>query len=1037
MYDKIGLKIPLIVLVVAGALWAMLPLEEKIILDESLAGGTELFYEVKGASTTDAVRQAKAVIEKRLNITGAEDIKVIVSGTNRLTIKLPGMSAEMVDRYKKLIENMGELVWKLDAEPEVLNPWSARLTPEMTQGLRSEDPAAVIQARRDLPRPPTGYSLHFPPLPTATNQEERAGLGPVYLLWNNNSIPGVNIKQVFVSYNQQGRPAVAFDLDSDGRVALTKLTTIATETNPHRSLVILLNNEVVSDPVVNEPLTTGSGIITFGRSGGEDALKQANDLIAVIQAGSLKSQLNFLYQFTTGVGLGQDQIDKGKATIAATFLLVIAFMLLYYLGAGIVANVGLLMNLVLVLGMMCFFKATFTIPGIAGLILTVGMAVDANILIFERIREEKRKGKTLRQAVKNGYDRAFRTIVDANVTTLLTAAILYWAGSVEIRGFAVVLSLGILCSMFTTLFVMKVFFTILVRANIFRSMTMLRLIGQPKIRFLALGRGALVFSAIAITIGLVAFFSRGKESFGIDFLGGSRYHIVLKEPVPIGQVRAKVDAMIRNAHIQRMEPMAIEVGEETKKTTENTEYVISVVATEVDRLGAEHGVADQSAHEAVRGLILEMFQGKFVPRSGLGMGIRPLYGKITFTTKEPITKDRADAIHGALAGLRYSDRDIQVEGSDSTDNQPKTFSILLNLEEKTFKDSVAAVRNALSVLEQTVELAQGTGSEPRLSADEQEERNPLILTPMVEILGATLPTDDEMKGYMQAALNRANAATPTLESAEAPTKYDVLRAQVHRDGFQWNPDTRNFVPVTVDVLSSTLKPGDPLSLKTERDEIQKLLERQTDKLRVSPGPLAREEVVGKAIAETFKQDAFFAIVAALIAIVAYIWIRFRHLRYGFAAVAALAHDVLFTLGALALLAYAGVEIKIDLAIIAAFLTIVGYSLNDTIVVFDRIRENSTGRHAKHYVDDVNTSINQTLSRTMLTSFTTFMVVATLAIFGGGIIRGFALSMMIGVVVGTYSSIFVASPTVVWLHNREQQKKQGLTAGRVADQAAAL
>jgi SecD/SecF fusion protein len=590
-------------------------------------------------------------------------------------------------------------------------------------------------------------------------------------------LTGANLTDVRIRMGGGGsltnEPYLILEFDSHGA---ENWETITGE-NVDQRVAIVLDGTVYSAAVIRERIS-GSGT----RLSGGFTTDEARDLRLVLKAGSLPAELEIAEEQTIGPSLGQQSIDRGMLAGIIAILLIAAFIIVYYGTGGVIAILALVFDMLLIMAVLCFpgplaqaglkgLNATLTLPGIAGIILTIGMAVDASVLIYERIREEKRAGKGIRAAVKAGYSRAFITILDANLTTLITALVLYKFGTGPIRGFAVTLSIGIMASMFCSLVFSRAVIELLLRNKKKNDLSFGRraLLGEKHIAFVEMRKKTYLISLAVILVGAGAFVVNGGLDLSIDFTGGLETNVVSQVPMETGELK---------------------------------------------------------------GLLLE---------SGLA--------------------------------------DVQVQRlMDYTGDGAGAFVV-------------------------------------RTSETDKEE--------------------------VYAAL-QANGCIP-MELGEDSEGLSFIKQ------------------------------------------------------------------IGPRVGEELKAKALNAIFMAMIFIIIYVWYRFQF-KWGVAAVVALAHDTIITVGLLAL-----IRLDISLTIIAAILTIVGYSINDTIVVFDRIREDRRLRKGKTLAETVNISINEVLSRTVITSLTTFMAAFILFIISGGVLSSFALTLMIGIIVGTYSSIFIASPILVDWH----------------------
>jgi len=549
------------------------------------------------------------------------------------------------------------------------------------------------------------------------------------------------------------------NFNSEGAKKFAKIT----GDNVGRRLAIILDGKVYSAPRINEEIPSGEARIT-----GRFNIKEAKDLALVLRVGSLPAPVVVAEERTVGPLLGKDSIDSGIRACGIGIALVFVFMIIYYSLSGLIANFALLLNILIIFGCLGLFHATLTLPGIAGIILTLGMAVDANVLVNERIREELRIGRPIQTAVNLGYKRAFQTIMDANLTTLIAAFCLFQFGTGPIRGFAVTLSIGILASMFTAIVVTKVIFDLIFHyTRRFKTMPTLKFLHNPELKWVEKSKIFGGISLLLMCICLFVFFSKGQSALGIDFAGGQLQEYRFQKSIPIEDIRSSLqETELKDVSIQR------------------------------------------------------------------------------------------------------------------------------------FKD----------------------------------KKNDIVI--------------------------RTSADTSKIVQDQFKKKF---------------PDN-NF-----DIL--------------------------------------RIENVGPIVGNQLKKKALGAIVWSLLGILVYVTIRFKHFDFAFGGVVALVHDVIIAAGLL--LFFNG---QIDLLIVTALLTLAGYSINDTIVVYDRIRETMRKFHKVSIKEVINIAINQTFVRSILTSFTTILVVMSLFLFGGEVLNSFALVLLIGFLVGTYSSIFIAAPIVVAFHSLNYRRK---------------
>ncbi|MGI9545226.1 MAG: protein translocase subunit SecD, partial [Cyclobacteriaceae bacterium] len=592
-------------------------------------------------------------------------------------------------------------------------------------------------------------------------------------------------------YSEDG-VAVYMNMNSEGSRKWRNITREASSKTPKQQIAIVLDNYVYSAPVVQSEIPNGSSVIS-----GNFTVEEASDLANVLKAGALPAPTKIVQEDIIGATLGGEAAIRGVISILAGLAIVVIFMVAYYAKSGFVANMALLFNVFFILGILANLSAALTLPGIAGIVLTIGMAIDANVLIFERIREELRTGNQLKAAIAEGYNKAFSSIIDANITTFLTALILYVLGQGPVKGFAITLMIGIGCSFFSAVFITRVLVDWWSRKGNEKSVNFSTpfskdFLSKLNIDFLSKRKIAYVFSTIFIGIGIALMVSSGLN-MGVDFKGGRSYVVTFNEAVESSGLKAAL-----------------------ADDFENT-------PPDVKTFGSNN--------------------------------------VLKITTSYLIDQD-----------------------GDNTDSAVET-ALVSGIEAHTNQKFVA----------------------------------------------------DDSK-----------------------------------------VDAEHFT------ISSSTK-------------------------------------VGATIADDIKSASVKSIVFSLIAIFIYIFIRFRKWQFGLGAVVALIHDTLVVLSAFAIAGLLGFKYEVDQVFIAAMLTIVGYSINDTVVVFDRIRENLGLNHKKGLVDNFNISINNTISRTLITSVTTLIVVVVLFAFGGAVLRGFSFALLVGILVGTYSSVFVASPVVVDLSQREQKK----------------
>ncbi len=714
-----------VVVVLGFSLWSALPLNKKINLGLDLRGGMHLVMKVDTSKLPakdrdDAVERAVEVIGNRIDSFGVKEPSITRQGTDEIVLQLPGVT----DR-KRAISLIGK-------------------TAQLEFKLLNEDTNALSEALKG--NVPDNCELLY-------GEDGRA-----FLVYKEALLKGDVIKNAYVGYDstRYNEPVVNLELNSEGAKKFAKIT----GENVGKRLAIVLDKVVKSAPVINQQIPNGRAIIT-----GMQDNQEASDLAIVLRVGALPAPMKIVEERTVGPLLGRDSIRKGIKSAVIGAVLIFIFMIIYYGLTGFIADIALLFNVIIILGGLGFFHATLTLPGIAGIILTLGMAVDANVLINERIREELSSGNPLKIAIRNGYDKAFVTILDSNLTTLIAAFMLFQFGTGPIRGFAVTLSIGLLASMFSAIVFTRLIAEFLFLAPWFKQLKMLSILDKTNFDFLKARKIAYFISLAIILIGGAVFFSRGRAMYGIDFAGGYLQEYKFATKVPTEDLRAALkEAGIENTSIQR------------------------------------------------------------------------------------------------------------------------------------FRD------------------------------------------------------DETM-----------------------------------------------------------------VIIKTKSDTVDKIQNELKAKFSDASPDLVRVERVGPSIGKFLKRKAILAVIWSLAGILVYVGLRFHHFNFAAAAVTALLHDVFVVI---AFLAFTGRSL--DLLIVTALLTIAGYSVNDTIVIYDRVREKMRQLKRRNFYDIINIAINETLGRTIITSLTTAFVVLSIYLFGGEVLNDFAFALLIGIITGTYSTIFIASPLV--LLGRQVAKK---------------
>ncbi|WP_417378488.1 protein translocase subunit SecD [Gimesia sp.] len=886
---------------------------DAIRLGIDLAGGSNMVFEVDESQSekelsNEVMDQMVGAIGRRINPSGTEEVTVRKVGQNRIEVIVPGADSEDVQRIKSLITRLGSLEFAIVAnrrDRDHAEAVARALESPDKKDIRDKE-GRVIASWREVKGDDNYEGVDQIVARPFTREDGTQGEEVLILIEPNEDrrVTGKYLVRASQTTDQNGGPAVRFVFNAKGGSLFGQLTSKNRPSKDgfERHLAVLLDGKVQSAPSIKDTIST-EGIIS-----GRFNQTEVNELLNVLNAGALEVPLKPepVSEFSISPLLGSDVQEKGKQAILIAACAVIIFMLIYYRFAGLVANICLTLNLLLVMGCMSFIDATFTLPGLAGLVLTIGMAVDANVLIFERIREEKTRGSSLRMAINNGFSRAFTTIVDANLTTLIVAVVLYIIGTDQVRGFAVTLFIGIVMSMFTALYVGRLIFDIFERKRWISDLKMMSIVGATSIDFIGKRKIAAFFSVALIVIGLIVVVTRGQENLDIDFTGGT------------------------------------------------------MVTFEFE---------DKQEIDDVRGLLQQEFGNSL--------------------TIEQLQLSNDPASEGRFYRLRTTLND-----ADADENKTKATDTIRGKLNTAFSDAAHKLRKVTMDYGEVKKL---TGSEESPGGTE------VSLTFSGDVKTSTID-------------NYLKEAIAVIKNADGSDKYDrIPEFQLQGDAADKEEEgDKRFKKMTMQAGPDLLEADLKTALSTMQD------------VMATTAILDEVNSFDSSVASEMQESALLAMLISLIAIVAYIWFRFQRITFGLAAVAALVHDVLVVLGMVALGAYLSDtalgpilglnDFKINLPMIAAFLTIVGYSLNDTIVVFDRIRE-VRGKNPALTNTMVNESLNQTLSRTLLTSVTTLIVVLILYAIGGEGIHGFAYCLVLGVIVGTYSSIFIASPVLLWLMNR--------------------
>ncbi len=753
---------------------------------------------------------------------------------------------------------------------------------------------------------------------------------------NGQGQPKWSLESSFATQDQNGGNAVGFKFDPIGALQFGQLT----GRNISNLLCAVLDGRVVSCATINSQINA-QGIISGG-TGGFDRDELAY-LVNTLGAGSLSAQLEDepMVERTVGPQLGADNLRRGLMACVFGIVVVAIFLIGYYYLSGVVAMIAVTLNVVLILAGMAAFGATFTLPGVAGIILTIGMAVDANVLIFERLREEQVRGLSLRIALRNAYDRAASAIWDSNITTAITAAILYFIGTEDVKGFGLTLMLGLVASLFTALYVTRTLFFILIEKMGVETLGSVPLtlpwwdrFLRPNIDWMKLSPIFITFSVVFLTIGTALFawkFKQGKV-LDIEFAGGTVVQFDLLQPKSIDEVRAIIDARSDADPESLPSPSVQSVGDAVR-----TDGKAAFSSYEVITVNADAVAVRKTLGTALQGMLNVKQAATFA------------------------------GIDGDLTAAMSTGVVVPVE----SETQRVNGQLLENVGDHT--GGVAIILKGLA---------------PALAADDVKQR-----IEQIRLAGGAAAGN--AVGFRKVDVNAlADGSGVVVFASDPEIAYSADDVAKRED---WTTSLAG--PTWQKVVDAVSKPAD----------------------------FARVSTINQQVAGETSIDAIVALFLSILFIVLYIWIRFGDFKYGSATVVALFHDTLFVLAGIGVAHFIAETFvgsmlllepfRLNLTMVSAILTVMGFSMNDTVVVFDRIREN---RGKVGHVDRqvINDSINQTLSRTVLTGATTMVTLAVMYATGGPGIHGFTFALLVGFVVGTYSSIAIASPLLL-LGSRKQ------------------
>lgn len=846
-----------------------------------------------------------------------------------------------------------------------------------------------------------------------------AKLGPQFEMLHTRGEGEWRLKRAGLSRDSIGRRCVTFEMDATGATRFRKLTS----ENLNQQLCIFI------DDVAYSAANIAEAIGAQGQITGDFSTEKLTYLLQTMQAGALPGRLKDtpVSERTVGSSLGAENLRKAFVAGIFGFIIVVLTMVFYYGLSGGVAIAALLLNVLLVLAAMALIQARFSLAGIAGVILTIGMAVDANVLIYERMREEKERGSSLRMIIKNGYDKALSTIVDSNLTTLLSCLILYYVGSEEIKGFGLTLGWGIAINLFSALFMTHAVFALLVKYNLIKQVNFRKWVGVPTIDWYGLRKVFLPVSFSIMAIGLALLILRGKrDTLDVEFLGGVNAEIELKAEVAdqfndvvLHDRIAEVGRQIAAAGAQLANAKVVPVG------AGDGRFRVEGTGIEPDLLAA---MITEPLQESSRGTLLR--------RNGIE---RTADGEVLLSPREGVSAASLETAIRALAGR--GEGSVTLAGDNlARANIGYVIDPLTRRKGQVWNLTTTETNKALVQYALRKSLGDNLKIQPRILHAFRHRGDNLPYPITDRQLATVIPSlpqgvSADLTDFVGGAAFWFDQLNPPQTLGELDTRLKNMRLQ---PDFQDLPYRKTKIVGVHEAGKSAA--GEPLydSIVIAVADNRIVYDESADiwatglagpELRLMTSMLDNEQALRKVtqfkpqIAAQATTRAGLAILLSWIMIIFYIWLRFGRPIYGVAGVVALVHDVVIALAFIGLSGWIGGsnhpigalllidDFKIDMTIVAAFLTIIGYSINDKIVIFDRIRE-LRGRLGVLTPELINSAISQTLSRTLMTGLMTLQVLLMMYVFGGGSMRGFAACMLVGILTGTYSSIGIAAPLLL-------------------------
>jgi SecD/SecF fusion protein len=1014
MYKRTRWGFAFLALFIGLMLWLLAPREDPVTgrrsvpiqLGIDLQGGTELVYQLDLRRIADepsaVANEVKDIIARRLDAYGLKEISIAVEGQNRLVVQLPGFDPQGVEDIKRTIERAGVLTFRL----VVRGDEHTRRIPQYLQEEREYRQAELEWAHKKRewdrrrkaapgfaeplprkPKPPEYIVRHRVEKVLRDGKEAFEPREQVVLINREDSfVDGRFLARAEGTYDENFNRAVAFTFTGEGAARFADLT----GNHVDDPLAIVLDEDVM------QVATIKSRISTSGQLTGNYTDEEVKSIVTILRGGSLPTSPELISESAISSTLGQAAVTGGARAVAVGLAAVMLCMAIYYLAGGLVANFALLFNIFAILAYVACFRQTLTLPGIAGILLSIGMAVDANILIFERVREERARGKSLMQAITTGYQRAFSVIFDSNLTTIITGLALFNFGTGLVKGFAVTLIAGILVSFFSAIFVTRLILSGLYNLGWLKRLKMLQAFETPRVPFVAFSRPFTMASIVLIVLSWALVFHRGAANYGIDFTGGARIDFRLKNLMARDQLEAKVQelARARPELFRDWSLQAIGAGADHR----SRDFAL------LTRPGAE-GRSIARAQEALP----EPEPPAAEPGAEASDALSP-------PDPQPLPEEPPQA------AVAPPVEELEEGGDELRATQLTAAHLVKAALEEMLRAEDLLVPPGFPPEAMRWELQPGTARESLVFEVNLEDVQPEVT-----------------KEWIQSELSRRLAHFQPRETAG----FHGIRVDEVELAGQEEPGGPQLTRYRLRLTPyETPQPGSPFATQvpTHAQVFDVVRAFFNDPPQVGGGepfqlsnPFPQVSTVGPRVASNLQQNAIIAVFLSLLGIIFYVSLRFEF-NYGVGAIAALVHDVLVTIGIIAVMDHflgTILPLKINLPEVAALLTIIGYSINDTIVLFDRIRENlrNYGKKKLAFRDCVDMSINQTLARTLWTSATVLATVVALLIFGGPALRGFSFALAVGLVAGTYSTLFIATPVVIYLEQRSMARREALAEAR--------